>query len=103
MERDWSSVVKKTLSEIEFENIAKMTVVFYKISRNIPENTPENYVQPKQAENIAVQQSFIKIFDTVKSILDVRRVGQIDSSNTSKPRPIEVTSKNEFDRRVVMS
>ena len=96
MERDWSNVVEKTLSENEFANNAKRPVVFY----NIPDNTPENYVRSKRADNNAVQQSFNKI--SVKGILVVRRVGKMESSNTSKPRSIEITLKNEFDRMVVL-
>ena len=96
MERDWSNVVEKTLSENEFANNAKRPVVLY----NIPENTPENYVRSKRADNNAVQQSFNKI--SVKSFLVVRRVGKMESSNSSKPRSIEITMKNEFDRMVVM-
>ena len=62
-----------------------------------------NWSRYKVADNKEYQQSFVKISATVKSILDVRRVGKMDFSNPSKPRPIKVTSKNEFDRRVVMS
>ena len=43
-------VVKNALSENEFDSNAKRSVVFY----NIREDTPENYVLSKHADNIAV-------------------------------------------------
>ena len=48
------------------------------------------------------QQQQQKISAPSEAIINVRQVGNMDSLNTSRPRPIEVTLKKEFALRVAM-